>query len=131
MLNYAGFAALLFLAVLALAGNGGDAVNERIPVSKAALEDHWQVDCASVWARLQAVAAQRSTQDHCGIPAGLAQDIKLCAFIYQPPGADSRHTCPDYRGVSQQLEQAGESADCPKLPASIANKMNCERAPQQ
>jgi hypothetical protein len=128
MLKHAGFAPLLFLTVLALAGNGGDAVNERIPVSKAALEDHWRVDCASAWARLKAAAAQRSPQDHCGIPDGLAQEIKLCAFIYQPPGDGSQQDCPDYRGISQLLENSGHLTDCPNLPTLIANNMICDAA---
>lgn len=128
MLKHAGFAPLLLLSALALADNGGDAVNERIVVTKAALEDHWQVDCASAWARLQTAVAQRSTQDHCGIPPGLAQDMKLCAFIYQPPGDNSSHTCPNYRSVSQLLEKSGDLVGCPNLPTSIVSNMNCDAA---
>ena len=128
MPKYAGLAPLLFLSALALASSGGDAVNERMPASKAALEDHWQVDCESALARLQAAAARRSAQDHCGIPAGLAQEIKLCAFIYQPPGDDSRQKCPDYRGVSQLLQSSGNLAGCTNLPTLIANNMNCDVA---
>jgi hypothetical protein len=126
MIKHAGVAPLLFLSALALAGDDGAAVNERIPVDRAELEAHWQVDCATAWTRLQAAAVRRPTQSHCGITPELVRDMKLCGFIYQAPGADSRHTCPDYRGVSQQLEKPGKLSDCPTLPASIANKMNCD-----
>jgi hypothetical protein len=122
------FALLLILAVPALADSGGDALNERIPVNRAELEAHWQVDCASAWAGLQAAAARRSAQDHCGISAGLAQDIKLCAFIYQAPGENSPHTCPDYRRVSQLLERSGNPEDCPNLVSSIATVRTCHGA---
>jgi hypothetical protein len=113
MIKLTELALLLFVSSLALADNGGDAVNERIPVNKAALEDHWQVDCAGAWARLQAATTRPSMQDHCEISAGLVREIKLCAFIYQAPGETSRHKGPDYRGVSQLLEQSGDMAECP------------------
>jgi hypothetical protein len=128
MLRHAELALLLLLSALALADNGGDAINERIPVNNAELEAHWQVDCAAAWDRLQTAAARHSTQEQCEIIARLAQDIKLCAFIYQPPGVNSQHTCPDYNGVSQLLERSGELADCPNLTSSIAHKLKCHGA---
>ena len=126
MIKHAGVAPLLFLSALALAGDDGTAVNERIPVNRAEMEAHWQVDCATAWTRLQAAAVRRPTQDHCGITPELVRAMKLCGFIYQAPGADSRHTCPDYRGVAQLLERSGNPADCPNLLASIANRINCD-----
>jgi hypothetical protein len=126
MVKHAGFAPLLLLSALALAGDG-DAVNERIPVSRAALEDHWQVDCAAAWARLQA-AAQRPTQKQCEITAGLAQEIKLCAFIYQTPGENTAYDCPDYRSAAQLLQRTGNSKDCPELASLIATELNCQGA---
>jgi hypothetical protein len=104
-------ALVLSLSTLALADVDGDAVNERIPVDKKALENHWQVNCADAWARWQTSAAERSTRGHCEKSTDLAHELKLCAFIYQPPGANSQHQYPDYRGASQQLEQPPELAD--------------------
>jgi hypothetical protein len=129
MKKYPGFVLLLSLAAPALADSDGDAVNERIPVERAALEEHWQVDCAGAWARLQDAVAQRSTRDHCGVSAALVREIKLCGFIYQPPGEDSRHQCPDYRGVARQLELSGASGDCPELPPALARQLDCADTP--
>ena len=126
MIKCAGFALLLSLPALALADTDGDAVNERIPVSKAELESHWQVDCAAALIRLQAATARPSTGDHCQITAELVHEIKLCAFIYQAPGDNAKHPCPDYRRLREQLGQPGDLvADCPELPASIAKQINC------
>lgn len=126
MIKCTSFALFLSLPALALAGNDGDAVNERIPVDKVQLEAHWRVNCAAAWSRLQKVAAAHSTTDQCQIGADLAREIKLCAFIYQAPGDDSTHQCPDYRGISRQLEQSREMAGCPQLPTSIANQAGCD-----
>lgn len=131
MIKFTFFALFLSLPTLALAGNDGDAVNERIPVTNAELEAHWQVDCADAWLRLKASAARRSTTDHCRVSAELVRELKLCAFIYQTPGDTSPHKCPDYRGVSEQLEQLGEPAECQDLRTSIiANQMNCANVDQ-
>jgi len=90
---------LLFLWVpFALADGSSSAVNERIPVARAEMEAHWQVDCASAWARVSALRAEAGEQ--CAIPAGLLREIRLCAFIYQPPGDDVAHTDLDFRSVA-------------------------------
>ena len=121
-----GFTLILFLSAAAQADTAGDAVNERIPVSKAELESHWQVDCAAALTRLQAAVAHPSTDEHCQTTAELAHEIKLCAFIYQAPGDNTRHPCPDYGLLWEQLGQPGDLAtDCPKLIASIAKQVNC------
>ena len=122
--------ALTFLLSLpALADTDVNAVNERIPVTTADLEAHWQVDCTAAWSRLQAAAAaQQSTPGHCGVSAALKRDLQLCAYIYQPPGAGPRHHCPDYAQISRQLEQATDRGmDCTDLAASIANQKTCNR----
>jgi len=131
MINHTGIAILLLisplLSPLSLAGDNADAVNERIPVSRAEMEAHWQVDCVAAWEHLLAGAAQPTKQptdkDNCGITDQLRRDIQLCAFIYQAPGGDSGHDCPDYRGVSKHLNAAGKSGKCP---TSIVQKVDCQ-----
>jgi len=126
MIKYVAFTFLLSLT--ALADNDVNAVNERIPVTPAELEAHWQVDCTAAWSQLQAAAAQQPTSGHCGISATLQHHIKLCAYIYQPPGPKPNHHCPDYAQISRRLEHAGDVAvDCPDLTASIANQETCDR----
>jgi len=130
MTKCVGFFLVLSLSAFALADNDGDAVNERIPVDKAELEDHWQLNCAAAWAQLQAAMPGRSTNDQCEITPELVREITLCSFIYQAPGDSSQHECPDYRGISQLLKQAKKRAECPELPSSIANRMKCDQAIQ-
>jgi hypothetical protein len=126
MIKCTGFTLMLSLSALALADTDGDAVNERIPVSRAELESHWQVDCATALTRLLAAAARPPNYNHCEITAEMVHDIKLCAFIYQAPGDNAEHPCPDYRRISTQLGQPGNLAtDCPEFPASIAKQKNC------
>jgi hypothetical protein len=115
------------LSPLSLAGDSDDAVNERIPVNRAEMEAHWQVDCAAAWEQLLAAAAQSTKQpintNNCGIPDQLRREIQLCAFIYQAPGGNSGHDCPDYRGVSEYLDDADKSSKCP---ASILQMLGCK-----
>jgi hypothetical protein len=134
MINHTGIAILLLisplLSPLSLAGDSADAVNERIPVNRAEMEAHWQVDCAAAWEQLLAAAAQSTKQpintDNCGIPDQLRREIQLCAFIYQAPGNSSQHRCPDYRSASKHLQQASKPAKCSNLLTSILQKMDCQ-----
>jgi hypothetical protein len=93
------------------------------------MEAHWQVDCAAAWGHLLAVAAlptkQTTNKANCGIPSQLRREIQLCAFIYQAPGGDPGHDCPDYRGVSKYLNNADKSGKCP---GSILQKTDCQPA---
>ena len=126
MINHTGMAILLLisslLSSLSLADDSADAVNERIPVSRAEMEAHWQVDCAAAWEYLLTTVRQSPDKDNCGIADQLRQEIQLCAFIYQAPGGDPRHDCPDYRGVSKHLNEAEKSGKCPAL---IQQKADC------
>jgi hypothetical protein len=135
MINHTGIAILLLisplLSPLSLAGDSADAVNERLPVSKAEMEAHWQVDCAAAWEQLLAAAAQPTKQptntDNCGIPGQLRREIQLCAFIYQAPGGAPGQDCPDYRGVSEQLNEADKTGKCR---VSILQKADCQPGSQ-
>ena len=99
------FCVLLFLAIPAvLADSNSSTVNERLPVRKAELEAHWKVDCAGSWTNL-VERLGRSREGECRIPPGLHREIKLCGFIYQPPGEELSHSCPDYRSADLYLEQ--------------------------
>ncbi|MCB1675271.1 MAG: hypothetical protein KDI01_03215 [Halioglobus sp.] len=101
MLKIAASAILLLANAWSLAGS--DTVNERIPVSNAQLEAHWQLDCASTLADLQrTLAAERAP---CGVPAPLRRALRLCAFVHQPPGRAPSPHCPDFDRLSRLLEQ--------------------------
>lgn len=126
MTNYQAIIVLLVLAPLALAQGSADAVNERIPVKKAEMEAHWKVDCASAWSRLQAAATPAIAGDNCKVTAQLRRQIQLCAFIYQAPGDNSKHRCPDYRSISDYLQQSSATADCASLRTSILPLVNCK-----
>ena len=94
------------LAAAALSANGSsDAVNERIHVTPAEMEAHWQVDCANSWARAIELHPKAGSPD-CALPAGVLRELKLCAFIYQPPGQQLTHTGPDYQSASAQVADA-------------------------
>jgi hypothetical protein len=122
----------LLLAPAAYAASVSDAVNERIPVSRAALEAHWHVDCASSWARFSDAWLQAQAGAGCDISVELRDDLELCAFIYQPPGTEGSEglteTCMDccrrdYRGAVELLDSAGPvdlCAELAKLPGAQA-----------
>lgn len=126
MIDHPGIALLLLLPSLALADGNADAVNERIPVNRAEMETHWQVNCADAWQSLQTAAAHPSTKDNCGFTAELVREIQMCAFIYQAPGASSQHRCPDYRGASKRLQQHNQSILCSNLRTSILQQAGCQ-----
>jgi hypothetical protein len=125
MTGLPGLFLLLLLAPLALADNNSNAVNERIPVNAAEMEAHWQVDCSTVRESLRLVAVQTSSEPDCGIAAKLRQDTQLCAFIYQTPGTNTQHKCPDYSGVSERLQQAIKPTQCARLFSDIRAKLSC------
>ena len=75
-----------------------NAVNERLPVRKAEMETHWQVDCARSWANKVELRGKPGARG-CILPPDLQRQLQLCAFIYQPPGEQSVHAGPDYRAA--------------------------------
>ena len=125
MIDLSGIFILLLLASLALADDTSNAVNERIPVTATEMEAHWQVNCAGVQESLLAAARQPTSKRDCGISAKLRQDIQLCAFIYQAPGKKTQHTCPDYSGVSERLQQVNKPSECSALLTQILGKVDC------
>lgn len=100
-------------APVSSASGSSDAVNERITVSPAEMEAHWQVDCASSWARVIELREKAGSPD-CVIPPDVLRELKLCAFIYQPPGQQLTHTGPDYQSASVQVAEA--AACLPETP---------------
>jgi len=118
-------AIVLLLSPLALGDSNSDAVNERIPVRKAELEAHWQVDCASALHELLVMAAPGTIDPNCSIPTELRRNIQLCAFIYQPPGGRTDHQCPDYSGIHEHLNRVSESSQCSNLNPAIIRMVDC------
>jgi hypothetical protein len=103
--------ALVCLSSHTLADRNADAVNERIPVEKEAMEQHWRVDCSDAWERWRDLAAARSGGGRLPETTELQKEMKLCAFIYQPPGSSGDHTGPDYRGAADTLDRWRALAD--------------------
>jgi len=133
------FCWLLLFAPAAYAASVADAVNERIPVSTAALEAHWHVDCAASWARLSEAGARALAQAgaSCDIAVGLRDELELCAFIYQPPGAAApqrvEEACPDccrrdYRGALELLDSVGPGEVCAELAKLPGTRATCPPA---
>jgi len=125
------FCLLLFLVAPALlADSNSSTVNERIPVRRAELEAHWKVNCGDSWVRLTGLLGKSVTAE-CGIPPGLQREIKLCGFIYQPPGDELSHPCPDYRSADLYLEQVSRESNCPVLADLLVSGRNpgCKNGP--
>ncbi len=128
------FCCWLLLAPAAYAASVSDAVNERIPVSSAALEAHWRVDCTSSWARFSDAWLQAQAGVSCDIDLGLRDELELCAFIYQPPGTAGseaeKEVCsdccrPDYRAAVELLDSAGPAGLCAELAKFPAARGSC------
>lgn len=100
--------ALMLVSSFLQAGPGSDAVNERLPVRKAEMETHWQVDCARSWANKVELRDMPGAQG-CILPLDLQRQLQLCAFIYQPPGEQAAHAGPDYRAA---FADPGTGVDC-------------------
>lgn len=93
--------ACLLFAVGVATGADSDLVNERFTTSGEDMEAHWRIDCSATVAALTEPGAQRAGQRR----AELADVLRKCGFIYQPPGADTVDHCPDYNRVLQALEK--------------------------
>ena len=126
MINYRELFALVLLALLLLAPHAlfaetSNTVNERIPVQKTEMEQHWQLDCADSWAELRKSATSSPNQSHCGVPPELQRAIQLCAFIYQPPGSADHSSCPDY----QAAHTAAQRGNCGSLTNTLQHSTQC------
>lgn len=125
------FCGLLVIVPMAHAASVSDAVNERIPVSRAALEAHWHLDCAAGWAKLAGAGARAPAAGPCGIASGLRDELERCAFIYQPPGGSAEAGCRDYRGAVDVLDSMGSGAICNRLVKFLAAQPHCPDTPPE
>ena len=118
------FCFLLLSAPAVYAAGLSDAVNERIPVTRAELEAHWHVDCEASWAQLVSAGVREHAGANCGIANGLRGELQLCAFIYQAPGDGKGEGCPDYLGAVKLLDSAGSGNSC----AAVADFLGVQPA---
>ena len=103
----------LFAVAVVSADGNSNAVNERITVTSAEMESHWRVDCATSWARVIELREKMGSPD-CALPPELQRELKLCAFIYQPPGQQLTQSGPDYQSATAQ---SADGTGCiPKAP---------------
>ena len=112
---------LVLVAPIVVAGDNSDAVNERIPVSRAEMELHWQVDCSDSWKQLQHFARDHQSAQRCELAPDLLRQLQLCAFIYQPPGSPAASACPDYRSAYDSVGQG----DCVALGSLLESGAGC------
>jgi len=108
---------VLLLAVVDVVAAESDLVNERVPVSAAAMESHWGVNCAATVRALGNASAQRAGQEH----DALGQALAKCRYIHQPPGDGNSNACPDYAA----LHAAWKQADAAALTAELARSGLC------
>ncbi len=114
---------LLLLAPLAVAQMAPpDLVNERLPVHRSELEAHWGVDCAAAWAELERLAHAGSD---CGAAPELRQALRLCAFIYQPPGETTGPVCRDFRAAQAIFQPNAAPGRCHALARLMASPGQC------
>jgi hypothetical protein len=107
---------LLFAAGVA-SGADSDLVNERFTTSGEDMETHWRIDCDATVTALTESGVQLTAQER----AELADVLRKCGFIYQPPGADRAEHCPDYNRLLQALEKS----DMPALAKSLEQAAAC------
>ena len=127
------------LALGLLAASGGafaadaDMVNERPPVTREQLEQHWGVDCARLRRELLAAgtvsardaspaptregAQARITRWHAG--------LRLCAAIHNAPGDGETPHCPDYARAARALDASAAGRDA-TTHAQIEEALRCE-----
>lgn len=119
------FALLVLTLSPQAASDSSDTVNERIPVRKAELEKHWQINCHDAWIDLQQ-ALMQAPVDGCSIPPRLHREFKLCSFIYQPPGTEPvPDSCPNYRGISTVLQHNSSESECLSVQKFLENHDTC------
>jgi hypothetical protein len=87
------------------ADSNSNAVNERITVTPVEMESHWQVDCATSWARAIELR-EKAGSPGCALPPDVLRELKLCSFIYQPPGQQRAQSGPDYQSAAAQAPDA-------------------------
>jgi hypothetical protein len=112
---------LVLITPVCVAADNSDAVNERIPVSRAEMELHWKLDCNSSWGQLKQVAHAHQGAQGCEVASGLLRQLQLCAFIYQPPGSPAAGACPDY----QSAYRAAGQGDCVALGLLVESAAKC------
>ena len=93
--------------------------NERPPMTPAALERHWGVDCNALSARLLAWTGTPAQ----ALPADWPQQLKLCAAVHNPPGDPAVARCPDFAGVARVLQAAAN--DTTTTTESIRRLLTC------
>ena len=114
---------LLLSAPITCAMGNTDAVNERIPVTRAEMETHWQLDCKASWNTLLQGAKPTRSDNGCNIPSDVQRQLQLCGFIYQPPGQAATHVCPDH----QRGFQAAEKGDCGAIHVLARDWAQCRK----
>ena len=123
--------ALLAASATAYAGNA-DLVNERPTVTRAALEEHWGVDCESLRQELLLAYAESGTRagrdsphDNAGPrPTRWRNALQMCAAIYNAPGDDEAVPCPDYARAARALGEDAPGTDAQRH-ADIGDALRC------
>lgn len=116
-----------FVLALALTGSPvtadpqADVVNERLPASMADREQHWGVNCDELASHTRAVLLAGD----CPV-AEVTHQIRLCGFLYQPPGEASLAACPDYAAAWTKLNTTVDSG-CAAQREDILRALSCAK----
>ena len=106
-------------------GNSSDTINERIPSTMEQRESHWKIDCSALTAKL----ADKLYARDCASVTELRK-LRLCAYLYQPPGSTAISQCPDFNLVYAVISKQ-KIPDC-GLPETqrrqVAAALNCNQA---
>ena len=98
-------AACALLATGAVGAAESDVVNERIPVPRLALEQHWQIDCARLLQSYEAARQEQFKPVKAEELAELIREANLCSYVHNVSASGiSAETCPDYTAISAVLQ---------------------------
>lgn len=96
------------IVVWILSTGAADVSNERIQVSGAELEQHWQLDCRGMLDDYNNLILTKAASDLREIKADVLRDLasvaQKCSFIYNQKGTGREIACPDYKRVSDNLQ---------------------------
>jgi hypothetical protein len=111
-------ALILISSCPVLAASAADVSNERIQVSGAELELHWQLDCRAMLDaynnRIVSDTAPENEDFTIDVLRELASVAQKCSFIYNQKGTGREVACPDYQSVSDILQGLVSSEDATK-----------------
>lgn len=98
----------ILIAIWFLATSASDVSNERIQVSGAEMEQHWQIDCNQLINVYNHRIVSKTVPGHREVTIDELHDLaavaEKCSFIYNRKDTGRTITCPDYQQLSHILQ---------------------------